>query len=68
MDINKSGSDARVSYDNGSGSPDMELRSNTRIRGTDQDEHDMRTLGKTQQLNVSTNVHRDQVSRGLTRI
>ena len=53
MDMDKSGSDAYVSYGDRLTSPDVELRSNTKYRGTDNDENDMRTLGRKQQLNVS---------------
>jgi choline transport protein len=52
MDINKSGSDTHVSYNDLNGN-DVELRNTAKLRGTEHDENDMRTLGKTQQLNVS---------------
>ena len=53
MDVDKSGSDTRVSYNDGESSPNgVELRTNPRFRGTEHDEQEMRTLGKTQQLNV----------------
>jgi hypothetical protein len=32
---------------------DFELRSRSKLEGTEADQHDMRILGKTQQLNVS---------------
>jgi hypothetical protein len=52
MEVNKSGSDTHVSYNDLNGN-DVELRNTAKLRGTEHDENDMRTLGKTQQLNVS---------------
>lgn len=50
MDIDKSGSDTRISNHDGT---EVELQNTAKFRGTQHDEDDMRTLGKTQQLNVS---------------
>lgn len=40
---------------NGAAGDDYEMRSFSRLGGTDADEHDMRVLGRVQQLNVGPN-------------
>ncbi|RMZ87610.1 hypothetical protein DV736_g5158, partial [Chaetothyriales sp. CBS 134916] len=50
MIIDKSGSDTRISC-NDDNNTDVELRDTARFGGTEHDQNDMQTLGKTQQLN-----------------